>query len=156
MLFRTQFGSLYSSGLVMIPMITKRMSTTTRPRLRRTGSAASLFHQLVFRSGFGASGAGVGLATAVSVAHHQDPVGQAEHLRHLTGDQQYPHTARRQVVDHLVQLGAGADVDAAGGLVQQQQLRLALAVADQPPADDDLLLVAAGQRAHRTDHVTGP
>ena len=48
-----------------------------------------------------------------------------------------------QIDDELVDLILGAHVDAAGGFVQQQHLRLG----QQPAADDDLLLVAAGQRA---------
>ncbi len=48
-----------------------------------------------------------------------------------------------QGADQRVDLRAGADVDAAGGLVQQQHP----AVAQQPAGQHDLLLVAAGQRA---------
>ena len=44
----------------------------------------------------------------------------------------------------------GADIHAPGGLVEQQQpgRLLPVAAADQPAADDDLLLVAAGKGAH--------
>ena len=54
-----------------------------------------------------------------------------------------PSSASR--ADEGVDLGAGADVDAAGGLVEQQHP----AAAQQPAGQDDLLLVAAGQGAHR-------
>ena len=46
-----------------------------------------------------------------------------------------------QVDDQLVDLVFRAHVDAAGRLVQQQHLRLG----QEPAADDDLLLVAAGE-----------
>ena len=47
--------------------------------------------------------------------------------------------------DQPVDLGLGADVDAAGRLVEQQDAR----GRSEPPADDHLLLVAARQRADR-------
>ena len=56
-----------------------------------------------------------------------------------------------QAPDQLVDLAAGADVDAAGGLVEQQHP----AVAQQPPGEHDLLLVAARERAHRPGHAGG-
>ena len=43
--------------------------------------------------------------------------------------------------DELVDLVLGADVDAARGLVHEEDLRPAL----EPLAEDDLLLVAAGE-----------
>ena len=48
-----------------------------------------------------------------------------------------------KVDDQLVDLVFRAHVDAAGGLVQQQDLGLG----QKPAAQDDLLLVAAGKRA---------
>ena len=60
-----------------------------------------------------------------------------------------PDPARGEGADHLVQLGPGADVDAPGRLVEQQQL----GVAEQPAADHHLLLVAAGEGAHRPAYV---
>ena len=45
--------------------------------------------------------------------------------------------------DQLVDLVLGAHVDTAGGFIQQQHLRLS----QQPAADDDLLLVTAGEAA---------
>ena len=48
----------------------------------------------------------------------------------------------RQVVDQLMDLDLGADVDAARRFVEDQHLGLRL----QPLADDDLLLVAARER----------
>ena len=49
-----------------------------------------------------------------------------------------------QRIDHLMQFGDGADVDAACRLVEDDQLRLL----HQRAGDDDLLLVAAGQFDH--------
>ena len=49
----------------------------------------------------------------------------------------------REVGDELLDLGLGADVDAAGGLVEDQQPRLG----DQPAGQQHLLLVAAGEVA---------
>ena len=94
---------------------------------------------------------GGGLVDQAALAHDQHPVGQAEHLGDLAGDQQHADAAGGEVVDDLVELGPGADVHAAGGLVEQQQL----GAAEQPAADDDLLLVAAGQRAHRRGRRRG-
>ena len=50
-----------------------------------------------------------------------------------------------QLVEQPVHLGLGADVDAAGRLVDDQQRR----AAGQPLAEHDLLLVAAGQGRDR-------
>ena len=47
-----------------------------------------------------------------------------------------------QPADQLVDLGLGADVDAAGGLVEQQDLGL-----DQEPAGEDALLLVAAREA---------
>ena len=69
-----------------------------------------------------------------------------EDLLHLAGDHDDRDPAFGQRPDQRVDLAAGADVDAAGRLVEQQHP----AVAHQPPGQHDLLLVAAGQRAHRT------
>ena len=54
-----------------------------------------------------------------------------------------------QRADQGVDLAARPDVDAAGGLVEQQHP----AVAQQPPGEHDLLLVAAGQGADRPGHA---
>ena len=54
-----------------------------------------------------------------------------------------PRSARR--ADRARRSRCGADVDAAGRLVEQQHP----AAAQQPAGQHDLLLVAAGQRAHR-------
>ena len=50
-----------------------------------------------------------------------------------------------QLDHHFLDLRLGADVDAAGGLIQDQQIRLR----HQPAGDDGLLLVAAGEVANQ-------
>ena len=74
-----------------------------------------------------------------ALADDEHPVGHAEHLGQLAGDHQDRQALAGQLGEQPVHLGLGADVDAAGGLVDDQQLR----VGGQPLGDDDLLLVAA-------------
>ncbi len=85
------------------------------------------------------------LVDDLSFAHDEDPVGQAEHLLHLAGHHDDCQTAGSERANQRIDLAAGADVDAAGRLVEQQHP----AVAQQPAGQHDLLLVAAGERAHR-------
>src|SRR5690606_25703190 len=79
-----------------------------------------------------------------ALRHDDDPVAHAEHLGQITGDHEHRGARGRQFVDQLVDLDLRADVDAARRLVEDQHL----GVRQQPLADDDLLLVAAGQRPH--------
>ena len=78
-----------------------------------------------------------------AVAQHQHPVGALDDLLQLGGDEQDAEPLRGQLVDQRLDLGLGADVDAAGGLVEQQHLR----VQAEHPGQQHLLLVAAGQLA---------
>ena len=55
-----------------------------------------------------------------------------------------------QVVDDVVELALGADVDALGGFVEHDHLGFG----QQPAGEQHLLLVAAGQGGHRL--VVGP
>ncbi len=87
----------------------------------------------------------------LALADDQDPVGETEHLLDLAGDDHDGDAAVGERPDQLVDLGAGADVDAAGGLVEQQHP----AVAQQPSGQHDLLLVAAGQGADGAGHAVG-
>ncbi len=80
-------------------------------------------------------------AADLAVAHHHDPVAHADQLLDLRGDHQDGGAVGRELVDDLVDLELGADVDAAGGLVQDEEPR----PAQQPLADHHLLLVAAGE-----------
>ena len=55
------------------------------------------------------------------VPQHDDPVGHPHHLLQLGGDEQHRHALGREVGHHLLDLRLGADVDAAGRLVEDQQ-----------------------------------
>ena len=79
-----------------------------------------------------------------AVAQDQHPVGALDDLLQLGGDQQDAEALRGQFVDQGLDLGLGADVDAAGRLVEDQHLR----VQAEHPGQQHLLLVAAGQLAH--------
>ena len=77
-----------------------------------------------------------------ALGHHQDAVGE----RSSSGSSELTSTIARprpaQPLDQVVDLLLGADVDAAGRLVEEQHARRG----GQPLADHDLLLVAAGER----------
>src|SRR5580704_13141533 len=75
-----------------------------------------------------------------TLAHHQDPVTDAEHLGQLRGDHQDRDSVSREFRKQPVYLGLCGDVDAPGRLVHDQQAR----VAPKPLRQHDLLLVAAG------------
>ena len=92
------------------------------------------------------------LAPDLAVAHDQDAVAHADQLLDLRGDHQDAGAVGGEPVDDLVDLVLGADVDAAGRLVEDEQAR----AAQQPLADHHLLLVAAGQVLdQRADEVAG-
>ena len=78
-------------------------------------------------------------------AHDEHPMGEAEDLLDLARDEQDAHAvggeAREQVVERL----PGADVDAARRLVRDEQPR----PHEERPREEQLLLVAARQRARR-------
>ena len=87
---------------------------------------------------------------------HNPPLGHDKHaiaeigeLFRFGGYDENRHAAAGESADKPMDFGAGADVDAARGLVQNQHLRLRL----QPSSDDDLLLVAAAQLADRRLYV---
>ena len=83
------------------------------------------------------------LADDPALAHHGDPVGEAEQLGHLGGDHQDGDAGGGELLDQAVDLELGADVDAAGRLVQDQDARLA----GEPAGEHHLLLVAARELA---------
>ena len=85
------------------------------------------------------------LGADAALVHDEDPVGHAQHLGQLGGDHQDRHAAAGEVGEQPVHLGLGADVDAPGGLVDDEQR----GVGRQPLGQHDLLLVAAGERGHR-------
>ncbi len=78
-----------------------------------------------------------------AVAHHRDAVGQRHHLLEVRGGEQDAEALGGEVAHHPEDLGLGADIDAAAGLVHQQHP----GVGHQRLADHHLLLVAAGERA---------
>ena len=85
------------------------------------------------------------------MGHDCDAVGQAQHLRQLGGDDDDRLALPGELLDEVVDLFFGPDVDAAGGLVEDQDI----AVAHEPLRDDDLLLVAAGQLTEQLMDVGG-
>ena len=62
------------------------------------------------------------LVDLAAVAQHDDPVAEAQHLLEFGGDEHDRHAVGGEVGDELLDLGLGADVDAAGGLVEDEQL----------------------------------
>ena len=87
--------------------------------------------------------AGRRLVQDLAVPDDEDAVGEPEDLLDLAGHDDDGDAVVGEPTDEGVDLGAGADVDAAGGLVEQQDA----AAAQQPPGEHDLLLVAAGEGA---------
>src|SRR6218665_2569033 len=77
----------------------------------------------------------VELADQATAAHHRDSIGHAERLGQVGGDHQDPPPRRAHLVDQLVDLGAGADVDAARRLVEHQDVGLGR----EHPSDHALL-----------------
>ena len=62
------------------------------------------------------------LVDLAAVAHDHDAVREAQDLLELGGDEDHRHALRGQVGDQALDLRLGADVDAAGGLVEDQEL----------------------------------
>ena len=56
------------------------------------------------------------------VAQDHDPVAEAQHLLEFGGDEQHAHPVLGEADDQFLDLGLRADVDAAGGFVEDQQL----------------------------------
>ena len=80
-----------------------------------------------------------------ALAHDQDPVAHGEDLGQVGADQDDRDAFLGELVDDLVDLGLGPDVDPARGLVEDEHARMRV----QPLAQHDLLLVAARQRGDR-------
>ena len=86
-------------------------------------------------------------------AHHHDPVGQDRQFLDIGRNDDDADAAPRQFTNGLVDLFARADIDAAGGLVEDQDF----GVRPQPSRDQRLLLVASrkardlARRARRFD-----
>src|ERR671920_859228 len=92
------------------------------------------------------------LGRDTALAHHQHAVSHREYFLKLGGDQQDCLTLLRQVVHEAVDLRLRPDVDAAGGLIQQQDVWLA----GERLGDDDLLLVAAREPVHGVGDLRPP
>ena len=99
---------------------------------------------------FGGVGAG-DVGGEAALAHDEDAVAHAEDLGELGGDHDDGDPLLGELGDQGVDLGLGADVDAAGGFVEDENLRLG----GEPAGDDDLLLVAAGEGADALLHRRG-
>src|SRR5688500_14262211 len=78
-----------------------------------------------------------------ALAHDQDPIAHAEHLGQLGRDHDDPDSGRGKPTQQRVDLALCPDVDAACGLIDEQDP----AAGVQPLGEDDLLLVAARQVA---------
>ena len=88
------------------------------------------------------AGLGAGeLAGLAALGHDEDAVGEEQELGELGGDHEDGEALGGERADERVDLLLGADVDAAGGLVEEEDAR----AGGEPLADDDLLLVAAGE-----------
>src|SRR5271168_2680232 len=83
-------------------------------------------------------------AANLAAAHDHDPVGHADQLLDLGGDEQHGRALADQLVDDLVDFILGPDVDAARRLVENEDRRSA----QQPFGDHHLLLIAARKRTH--------
>ena len=88
-------------------------------------------------------------ATTRPARMHEDPVGEPEHLLDLVGDQQDRDAAGGELDDQLVDVALRADVDAACRLVGDEHRR----VGEQGAREQELLLVAAGQRGRRSSRA---
>src|ERR1700688_2782173 len=77
--------------------------------------------------------------------HDKHAITKIGKLFRFGGYDEHRHAASGESADKPMDFGAGADVDAARGLIKDEHVRLRL----QPSSDDDLLLVAAAQLADR-------
>ena len=107
-------------------------------------------------------GVGSELDGGGAAPHHQQPVGDAQRLGQVRGDDEHGRARFGQLGDDPVDLLLGPDVDALRGLGQHQHL----GPLDELAGQHDLLRVAAGHRADRLplvrrahrqplDHVRG-
>src|SRR5690349_5387976 len=144
-----------TSSTTMPPASRPNTSPNVMMRSSRTVVAVSLmmFSNAGQPQDFFLARAGRGqLAGDQPLPHDEHPVGQAEHLRQVRGDDDDGEPFGRQVADDGVDLALGAHVDALCRLVEEQHL----GVRGEPPGQQHLLLVAAGQRRHRLLPRAGP
>ena len=78
-----------------------------------------------------------------ALAHYGDAVANAEQFREIAADHEDRLYRDGEFVDQLVDLGFGSDVDAAGGLVEEEHVD----VMEEQSCDGDFLLITAGEIA---------
>ena len=86
-----------------------------------------------------------------AIPQDEDAVADREQLGVLRGDDDDRLPVISQGTDHVEDLGLGADIDAGGRLVKDEDVGLSA----EPLGDDDLLLVAAGEQPDRSTRVGG-
>src|SRR5699024_8375359 len=74
-----------------------------------------------------------------ALAHHSHSVGHAQHFWQVGGDHDDRLAAGSELVEQLIDLLLGPDVDPSGRLIEDQDI----AVLQEPATDHDLLLIAA-------------
>ena len=84
------------------------------------------------------------LAADQALAHDEHAVAEADQLGQLGRDDDDADAVAGQIAEDAVDLGLGADIDAAGRLIEKDDAR----VDRQHLGDGDLLLVAARERRH--------
>src|SRR2546430_677473 len=114
--------------------------------VRGSGTAGQVQDVLLGRVGRGQ------LAGDRALAHDDHAVGETENFGQVRRHHDHREPVGREVADDRVDLALRADVDALGRLVEQQHLGLG----GEPPGEQHLLLVAAGQRGHRLLPRAGP
>ena len=90
--------------------------------------------------GFAEVGAGE-FAGEAALAHHEDAAAEADEFGEFGGDDEDGFAFEGEFVEELVNFGLGADVDAAGGFVDDENV----ALAGDPFGEGDFLLVAAAE-----------
>src|SRR5580693_6214031 len=131
-----------TSNKSIMPIMTARMLSSGRRSRCRWPRALSLSSALLRRE---LHDPHLGRILAVDDAghstfvHHEDPVAHPQDLRQLRRNHEHRHALHGQLGDQLVDLGLGADVDAPGRLVEDEDLRFG----HQPARDQDFLLIAA-------------
>ena len=83
----------------------------------------------------------VHFAGLAALAHDQDPVTHTQDFRKLRRDHDDGLALLDKLIHQCVDLTLGTNVDTAGGLIKNKDIR----VFHQPAGDDDLLLVTTGE-----------
>src|SRR5215213_443697 len=86
----------------------------------------------------------IDLAHYSAIAKHQQAIADGEQLDQLRRDYDDPLATVRERADDPQDLCLGLDIDAGRRLIHDQDLGLS----SQPFADDDFLLIAAGEETH--------